>query len=289
MEVLQTPCEMRRMMASLRSGASSIGLVPTMGALHEGHLSLLRASVQRCDQTVASLFVNPAQFGPSEDLERYPRTLERDLQLFEDEGVAAVYVPDTETVYPEGFSTYVEPPEVAKTLEGVCRPGHFRGVVTVVLKLFHAAPPTDVFFGRKDYQQLKVIEAMTRDLDLGIEIVGCETVRETDGLAMSSRNRYLSQQQRASALLLSRALSEVDHTVAEGQRRTETLETGMRRTLLGSAHTHTEGVDKIDYAVVVDAETLSPITEVDRPAVALIAAWVGKTRLIDNRLIGCRS
>ena len=292
MEVLRTPEEARRFTQSLRAGPPAdprtVGLVPTMGALHEGHLSLLRLSKQACDATLASIFVNPTQFGPREDLDKYPRTFERDCQLLEAEGVAAVFVPTTETVYPEGFSTYVEPPEVAKSLEGVCRPGHFRGVTTIVMKLFQCLPATHAFFGSKDYQQLKVIEAMVRDFNVGIEIVAGETIREPDGLALSSRNRFLNDQQRRRALLLSQSLDVVAQLAAEGEHSIDVLQGAMRQTLLGSGRSDsapTKGVDKIDYAVVVDAETFAPITELNRPAVALIAARVGSTRLIDNRLV----
>lgn len=292
MEVLRTPEEARRFTHSLRAGPPAdprtVGLVPTMGALHEGHLSLLRLSNQACDATLATIFVNPNQFGPKEDLEKYPRTFERDCQLLEAEGVAAVFVPATETMYPDGFSTYVEPPEVAKSLEGVCRPGHFRGVTTVVMKLFQCLPATHAFFGSKDYQQLKVIEAMVRDFNVGIEIIAGQTIREPDGLALSSRNRFLNEEQRRRALLLSQSLDVVTQLAAAGEHSIEVLEGALRRTLLGSGHSDSapmKGVDKIDYAVVVDAETFAPISELDRPAVALIAARVGSTRLIDNRLV----
>lgn len=286
MEVIHAPNEARRFTWALREGNRTVGIVPTMGALHEGHLSLIRQSRQTCDATVATIFVNPTQFGPSEDLDEYPRTLRRDCDLLQAEEVAAVFVPTTDSMYPDGFSTYVEPPEVGKSLEGVCRPGHFRGVTTIVMKLFQSMPATHAFFGKKDYQQLKVIEAMTRDLDIGIQIVAGPTVRQSDGLAMSSRNRYLSAEQRRRALLLCRALETVAREVDSGQRDIEVLENVMRRILLGTSHAADAGtqcVDKIDYAVVVDAANLSPIDRLDRPAVALIAAHVGDTRLIDNR------
>lgn len=255
-----------------------------MGALHEGHVSLVQASNETCDATVASIFVNPTQFGPGEDLDKYPRTLEADCELLQAAGVKGAFVPEPDSMYPEGFSTYVDPPEVAKSLEGVCRPDHFRGVTTVVMKLFQAMPATHAFFGKKDYQQLKVIEAMVRDLDIGIEVVPCETLREQDGLALSSRNRYLNDEERQRGLLLSAALSQAEHLVADGQRDPNVIEQSMRQTLLGQGEQ--AGVDKIDYATVVDAKTLTRLSQVDRPAVALIAAFVGKTRLIDNRELG---
>lgn len=316
MEVLHTVSEAQRFTLDRRSQGKSVGIVPTMGALHEGHLSLARAS-QSCDATVATIFVNPTQFGPGEDLDKYPRTLEQDCQALDQLGVDAVFVPETATMYPDGFSTYVDPPEVSRTLEGVCRPGHFRGVATVVLKLFQAVPATHAFFGRKDYQQWRVVEAMARDLNLGIEIVGCPTFRDPDGLAMSSRNRYLSGEERARALKISEALGRVEDAVSQGERRVAELESTMRRCLVGASfpqiqpiasagHAESEvnpvaecsnaavprvstsagspsGLDKIDYATIVASDTLTPLAEVDRPAVALIAGFVGKTRLIDNR------
>ena len=281
MEVIRKPEQARRLTWSLREGSRTVGLVPTMGALHEGHLSLVRQSRQTCDATLATIFVNPTQFAPHEDLQKYPRTLERDCQLLKEAGVAALFVPDNESMYPDGFSTFVQPPEVANSLEGICRPEHFRGVATIVTKLFHMLPATHAFFGEKDYQQLKVIERMVRDLDLAIEIVPGPTVREADGLAMSSRNRYLSDHDRSRALLLSQALCEVAQRVADGEQNVEQLSSGMRQTLLGQGDQ--TGVDKIDYAVIVDADTLSPIARLDRPGVALIAAFVGNTRLIDNQ------
>lgn len=278
METLSTPEEARRFTRALQNDHQSVGLVPTMGALHEGHLSLVKHSMQQCDATIVTIFVNPTQFAPSEDLNQYPRTLEQDCQLLADAGVAAVYVPDAATMYPPGFSTYVNPPEIARTLEGACRPEHFRGVTTVVMKLFQAIPADRAYFGKKDYQQWKVIEAMARDLDVGIEIIAGEIVREADGLALSSRNRYLDPDQRNRALRLSAALSAVANAVAEGERDTSILQDCMRQVLV-----HGDGVDQIDYATIVSDQSLIPLHRLDRPAVALIAARVGKTRLIDNQ------
>ncbi len=277
MQTLSTPEAARQFVWSLRAAGKSVGVVPTMGALHEGHLSLVRLSRQQCDETIATIFVNPTQFGPEEDLQKYPRDLGRDLQLLADQDVAAVFVPSAETMYPEGFSTFVHPPEVALPLEGVCRPDHFRGVTTVVLKLFQAIPATHAFFGKKDYQQLKVIQAMTRDLDVGIEIVAGDIIRQPDGLALSSRNSYLSAEDRRRALRLSQSLNLVSELAAAGERDVEALQNAMRQRLISDS-----GVDRIDYAVVVDAESLAPLSTLNRAAVALIAARVGKTRLIDN-------
>jgi pantoate--beta-alanine ligase len=252
-----------------------------MGALHDGHLSLVRHSKQLCDATVATIFVNPTQFGPHEDLRAYPQTLENDCDLLRDEGVAAVFVPSQDSIYPSGFSTFVQPPEVANSLEGICRPDHFRGVATIVTKLFQLLPATHAFFGEKDYQQLRMIETMARELNLDIEIVAGKTVREPDGLAMSSRNRYLEEADRCRARLLNQALRGAAESVAAGEHDVELLVSAMRQTLLGTGEL--PGVDKIDYAVVVDADTLSPIAKLDRPGVALVAAFVGGTRLIDNQ------
>ena len=294
MEVFHSPDDARRYVWSLRSQGRTVGLVPTMGALHEGHMSLVKAAGS-CDSTVATIFVNPVQFGPNEDLEKYPRTLSEDLEQLKGAGVQAVFTPRQEQMYPEGFSSYVEPPEVAKPLEGIFRPGHFRGVTTVVLKLLQAMPTSHAFFGKKDYQQWRVIEAMARDLDIGTRIIGCETVREHDGLALSSRNRYLDTEQRHRALLLSQALTQTQRALLAGETDPEQLQRGMRQTLLGLktggstsrgpelSSPPTQGVDKIDYAEIVAADTLTTVSSIDRPVVAVIAAHVGTTRLIDNR------
>ncbi len=272
----------RKFVLDARARGSSVGIVPTMGALHDGHLSLIHESRKRCDETVVTIFVNPAQFSPDEDLDRYPRTLDRDLERLSASGVSALFLPTAQTMYPDGFSTFIDPPQVAKSLEGDCRSGHFRGVATVVLKIFNILPATHAFFGRKDYQQWKVIEAMARDLNLGIHILAVETKRESDGLALSSRNRFLSVEQRRRAMLIPESLDCVGELVDGGERNVQNLQTAMHRTLMGTADC---GVDHIDYAVIVDAETLLPLDQVDRPAVALIAVRVGNTRLIDNKVI----
>jgi pantoate--beta-alanine ligase len=253
-----------------------------MGALHEGHLSLVRESVQRCDHTVATIFVNPTQFGPGEDLDQYPRTLDADLDGLRQAGAAAVFVPTSDEIYPPCYSTSIHPPDVALGFEGDVRPTHFAGVATIVLKLFQALPATHAFFGQKDFQQVRVIEAMVRDLNVDIEIVSCEIIREPDGLAMSSRNRYLSQEDRRRARRLSVALSQADNAIARGERNPSSIESIMRSALLADGPQN--GVDSVDYAKVVDPKTLEPITEIRNEAVALIAARVGSTRLLDNRL-----
>ncbi len=274
---IETCDEVRSRVLTLRGQGKTMGLVPTMGALHDGHLSLVRQSTRSCDETVASIFVNPTQFAPDEDLKKYPRTLDQDLDRLRDAGTTMVFVPSVSQMYPEGFSTFVEPPAIARSLEGLCRPGHYRGVVTVVLKLFAAMPVTDAFFGQKDFQQFKVIEAMARDLNLGINLHACETVREPDGLAMSSRNRYLSKEDRIRGLAISKALQATGQAVESGNVDVSSLMQEMAR--------HLHDLDRIDYATIVDAVTLEPIDTIGRDAVALIAAYVGETRLIDNRLL----
>ncbi len=259
-----------------------VAIVPTMGALHQGHLSLVKRARQVADEVVVSIFVNPTQFGPSEDLARYPRPFEEDLSALRSEHVAMVFCPSPATIYPEGFSTYIEPPHVASLLEGRIRPGHFRGVCTVVLKLFQIIPATVAVFGQKDYQQSRVIVTMVKDLNLPIEIDIAPTIRESDGLAMSSRNRYLDEAEHRRALCISRSLRAVQEEFLGGQREPARLEASMRENLrVGSS----DGVDQLDYAVVVNRETLQPVSHFDEPMVALIAARVGTTRLIDNVLL----
>ena len=280
MQIFSDAAEARDAVIKARGQGRKVGLVPTMGALHDGHLSLVKLAQQYCDETVATIFVNPTQFAPTDDLDKYPRTLEQDCEALAAAGVTGVFVPTVETMYPDGFSTFVDPPEVARSLEGVCRPGHFRGVTTVVMKLMNILPTTHAFFGRKDYQQLKVIETMVRDLDVGVTVIAGETIREPDGLALSSRNRYLNHTDRTRALLLSKALNETKKMIAEGERSAEGLQDAMRHVLLGD--NDIAGVDKIDYAVVVNGDTLSQVDQIADNAVALIAAFVGETRLIDN-------
>jgi pantoate--beta-alanine ligase len=250
-----------------------------MGALHAGHISLVEHARRHADITVATIFVNPTQFGPQEDFAKYPRTLDNDLDLLSAAGCDLCFVPAPEDIYPPGFSTFVEPPAVAQPLEGRCRPGHFRGVATVVLKLFHLVPADFACFGAKDYQQLQVIRRLVGDLNLAMQIVACPTVREPDGLAMSSRNRYLSPAEREQATALSRALSRAADLAAAGERRTSVLENAMQHTL------NEAGIRRVDYAVVVDPGTLTATESLTGSARALIAAYVGSTRLIDNREI----
>ena len=278
MKIVESPLEAYAQMDHWRSDSLKVGLIPTMGALHPGHYSLVRRSVAECDVTAATIFVNPTQFGPNEDLHKYPRTLEEDLEGLRERGADLVFVPKAEDIYPPGFSSFVSPPTLAHSLEGEHRPEHFRGVVTVVLKLFHILPAHNAYFGQKDYQQLAVIRRMVDELHVPIRVIGCETIREEDGLAMSSRNRYLSSKDRVRALSLQKALARAQELVQAGCRSIQQLEEGMEEILA-------PGVDRIDYASIVDAETLQEVSELRGVCVALVAAYVGSTRLIDNCIL----
>ncbi|GIK09313.1 MAG: pantothenate synthetase [Chloroflexota bacterium] len=257
-----------------------LGLVPTMGYLHEGHLSLARRAREECDSVVASIFVNPTQFGPTEDLSKYPRDLDRDLSLLEAAGVDLVWTPDNETIYPPGFSTWVEVEGLTKPLEGAARPGHFRGVTTVVAKLFNAVQPQAAYFGQKDAQQAAVVRKMTRDLNFPVEIVVCPTVREADGLAMSSRNSYLSSEERKSAVVLFRALTAAREAFERGERDAESLRKVMSATLASEPRARTQYVSCADY------DTLEELGTVTGKALLSMAVFIGKTRLIDNFVVG---
>lgn len=272
--------ELRTAVAAARTAGRSIGLVPTMGALHAGHLSLVTASVAQGRYTVVTVFVNPTQFGPHEDFSQYPRTLDRDLSLLAAAGAELVFAPEPGEIYPPGFSTFIEPPQVAQPLEGLCRPGHFRGVATVVLKLFHLAQPDVAYFGHKDYQQSLVIRRMVADLNVPVEVRVCPTMREPDGLALSSRNAYLSAAERRQALALSRSLFAAAELVACGEQSAAVVHKRMQQELA------TAGIDRIDYVALVDPETLAEVANLSRPTIALVAAHVGRTRLIDNLLLG---
>lgn len=279
MKFVTSPHEAYAHISHWRREGLRIGLIPTMGALHAGHLALVTRSVSECDITAATIFVNPTQFAPHEDLSRYPRTLESDLDGLRNAKCDLVFVPQNEALYPDGFSTYVQPPAAAEPLEGVCRPGHYRGVCTVVLKLFGILPANIAYFGQKDYQQLTVIRRMVEDLNVNIQIQGCPTVREPGGLAMSSRNRYLNSDQRRAARCLWTALTLVQRSVQEGERNVKSLESAMH------AHLLANGADKVDYARIVHPDSLADLETVDQPAIALIAVHVGSTRLIDNLLL----
>ena len=280
-QIIRTRREAFAWAQAQRAAGRRLGIVPTMGALHQGHLSLLQASLAECDDTILTIFVNPTQFGPHEDFDRYPRDLSADLGLLADEGldVAMVFAPTTDEMYGPHHATSVRPAAVATRWEGAHRPDHFEGVATIVLKLFLTAPAHQAYFGQKDFQQVAVIRAMVRDLDVPIQITSCATVREEDGLAMSSRNRYLSPGERTSALAIHRSLQQAVRAVADGQQDTKQLIDGMRKTLTGA------GIEKIDYVAVVDPDTLEPLRQIDNCGVALIAAHVGTTRLIDNAVL----
>lgn len=266
--------EVRSAVAEARREGRRIGLVPTMGALHEGHMSLVRAACARTDFVVVSIFVNPTQFGPGEDFERYPRDIDGDIEFLAAENVELVFSPTVDTMYASDAQVSVDPGPLAMRWEGEVRPGHFAGVATVVTKLLSIVRPDLAFFGEKDYQQYCLVRRMAADLDLGAGIIGVPIVREPDGLALSSRNRYLSAAERHRALALSEALEAASAALAWGERDPRVLEAAMRESIGDRA--------QIDYAAVVDAETLEPLADVGRAARAIVAARVGSTRLIDN-------
>jgi pantoate--beta-alanine ligase len=277
-QTISDPKALMAKCADLRRAGKRLALVPTMGFLHEGHLSLMREGAKRADVVASSIFVNPTQFGPKEDLSRYPRDLEGDLRKCESAGVSFVFTPMPEQVYPKGYQTYVEVTELEQGLCGARRPGHFRGVATVVAKLFNLFRPDVALFGEKDYQQLRVLKQLNEDLHFGIEVIGMPIIRESDGLAMSSRNTYLSAEERQRALSLSRGLFAARDAFGKGERSSKALIEMVTREL--------KSVQSIDYVEVVDTVTLKPLEQLDRPARMLVAAFVGKTRLIDNIALG---
>jgi pantoate--beta-alanine ligase len=277
MRAVRTVAEIRLALEPIQG---SVGLVPTMGFLHAGHMALVERARRENDYVVVSIFVNPAQFGPREDLGRYPRDMERDLSLLREAGVDLVFAPDVTEVYPEGFGTYVTVEGLSDKLEGAFRPSHFRGVATVVAKLFNIIPANRVYFGQKDAQQVLVLRRMARDLDFRHEIVVVPTVREPDGLALSSRNSYLNAEERQSALVLSRALSVAEEMYRDGERRATEIRSAMRVLLDATP------LVKTDYASVSNPETLEELDRIEDRALVAIAARVGRTRLIDNILLG---
>ncbi len=276
MKVCNTIEEMRAAVRAARRNGKRLGLVPTMGALHEGHVSLVRAAKARCDLVVASIFVNPIQFGPGEDLAKYPRNFDRDLGLLEKEGVDFIFAPSVEEMYPAGAVTYVTVEGLSDKLCGRSRPGHFRGVTTVVSKLFHIVKPDLAFFGQKDAAQAAIIRRMVRDLNMPVQIVICPIVREPDDLAMSSRNAYLDAQQRKSALVLHRSLQEVQMRFDQGEREVAPLIEAGNEVFVQ------ERSVRLDYFEIVNPETLDPVGVVSHDALVAVAAFVGKARLIDN-------
>ncbi len=261
----------------------TIGFVPTMGALHEGHLSLVRRSREENEKTVVSIFVNPLQFGPSEDFARYPRDIEGDVEKLEAERVDILFMPEASLMYPVGFSTRVEVGTISETMCGACRPGHFAGVATVVAKLFHIVKPTRAYFGQKDFQQAVVIRRMVKDLNMDVEIVVCPTVREKDGLAMSSRNMYLSGEQRPAAAVLFRSLKGTAESLASG-----IIQIGEVRHVLRQKILSEPAVSSVDYAGAYDPETLEELAEPKGEILLACAVWIGSTRLIDNILINIK-
>lgn len=276
MERLASKQEVRQAVAEARREGKRIALIPTMGALHEGHLSLVRAAAERADYIIVSVFVNPTQFGQGEDFEAYPRDLARDEDLLGAEGVDLVFAPTPEIMYASDAQVTVDPGPLGALYEGAVRPAHFNGVCTVVTKLFSIALPDLAFFGEKDYQQFVIVRRMARDLDLPVKVVGCPIVRECDGLALSSRNVYLSAEERAAAPVLYQALRTAETLVLDGERDAGVVAGALRDTIAG------EPLAALDYAEVVDAVTLQPVDSVTGPARALVAARFGATRLIDN-------
>jgi pantoate--beta-alanine ligase len=276
MKICKTIPEMRAECRAARREGKRLGFVPTMGALHEGHLSLVRAAKGACDVVAASIFVNPTQFGPTEDLSKYPRTFDRDRELLEKENVDLLFAPSVEEMYPAGAITWVTVEGLSDKLDGHSRPGHFRGVTTIVAKLFHAVEPDAAFFGQKDAAQVAIIRRMVRDLNFAVEIIACPIVREADGLAMSSRNAYLGPEQRRAALVLHRALMRMKKMWEGGERSTRKLiEAG--RDEMGK-----EKSVRIDYVEVVDPDSLEALENAERGALVAVAAFLGTTRLIDN-------
>jgi pantoate--beta-alanine ligase len=279
MKIIQEPQAMQRLADELRTDGRRIALVPTMGYLHEGHLSLMREGRKRADILVVSLFVNPTQFGPQEDLDAYPRDFEHDRRCMQEAGVDVAFAPTDKEMYREGHQTYVTVEEVTRNLCGRSRPVHFRGVATVVTKLFNIVKPHIALFGMKDFQQLVVIRRMVRDLNLDIEIVGCPIVREPDGLAMSSRNKYLNEHERKEALALKKALDRAQDLCRQGERRAQAVVDEARRILDGQSLVRT------DYISICDTDRLEDVEAVEGETIMAIAAFVGSTRLIDNCIL----
>ena len=279
METIHTVEWMKQVARQARAEGRLLGLVPTMGALHEGHLSLVRAAKLECSPVVVSIFVNPKQFGPSEDLRKYPRRVEADRAMLESLGVDYIFAPVTEEIYPPGFRTHVDVEELGARFEGHSRPGHFRGVATVVLKLLEIAQPRCAYFGRKDAQQARIIRQLVHDLNLDARIEVCPIVREADGLAMSSRNAYLSAQERRAATALFRALNAARQQIERGERAAAPVVAEIRRVL------EAEPLASVDYAEIVGADSFEPVARLGGACLALVAVFFGSTRLLDNMLI----
>jgi pantoate--beta-alanine ligase len=279
MHIISSAAEMTAFSKAEQRAGHCVGFVPTMGALHEGHLSLVRAARAQCDVVVVSIFVNPTQFGPNEDLAKYPRSFDRDKAMLQRESVNAIFYPSVEEMYPAGAATWVTVEGLSERLDGRSRPGHFRGVTTVVSKLFNMVQPQFAFFGQKDAAQVAIIRKMVRELNFDVQIVVCPIVREQDGLAMSSRNEYLTAQQRKQALVLSRSLKYVQSQVEQGERCVRKLIAAGKQVMAE------EPAVRLDYFEVVDPDTLEPVSDAGKGALVAMAAYVGTTRLIDNLLV----
>ena len=279
MQPIETIAEMKTACRAVTRPGKTLGFVPTMGALHQGHLSLVRAAKAGCDVTAVSIFVNPLQFGPSEDFAKYPRTPERDLAMLRQLGVDMVFMPSAAEMYPPGAQTFVDVSDIGRKLDGGSRPGHFRGVTTVVCKLFEIVRPDRAYFGQKDAAQAALLRKMVRDLDMDVQVIVCPIVREADGLAMSSRNLYLSAEQRQQALVLNRSLRKVKSAADAGER-----DAG-RLTEIGVKVVAAEPAARLDYFAIVDPDTLQPVARVSSGTLVAVAAWLGATRLIDNMLL----
>jgi pantoate--beta-alanine ligase len=279
MKICVTIPEARAACRAARASHKRLGLVPTMGALHEGHLSLVRAAKAQCDAVAVSIFVNPTQFGPTEDLSKYPRQFDRDRQLLEKEGIEILFAPSVEEIYPDGAVTWVLVEGLSEKLDGRSRPGHFRGVTTIVAKLFNIIEPDAAFFGQKDAAQLSVIWRMVQDLNFPVEIVACPIVRESDGLAMSSRNAYLNREERGRALVLPRSLQQVHQEFQEGERIAAKLIAAAKEVFAREPQV------ALDYFEIVDPDTLDPVERISQKTLVAVAAYVGSTRLIDNLVL----
>lgn len=278
MEIITTVADMKAKVAEWKAQGLTIGLTPTMGALHEGHMSLMERAVKECDRVVTSVFVNPIQFGPNEDYDNYPRDLERDAAIAESKGVSVVFHPSVEEMYPENYNCYVTMETLTDTLCGAKRPGHFRGVCTVVNKLFNIVDPDKAFFGQKDAQQLAIIKRMVSDLNMRVKVYGCPIVREEDGLAKSSRNTYLSAEERKAALCLSRSIFKAQELIEDGERNAAVVKKAVTDVI------EAELLARIDYVEVVSLANMQPVETLGESGLVAIAVYIGKTRLIDNFL-----
>ncbi len=279
MRVIETVADLKAVIRMQKKTGKSIGLVPTMGYLHEGHISLVKTSIHDNDFTIISVFVNPTQFGPNEDYSNYPRSIEKDSRMAAAAGADIIFAPSAKEMYPEGYSTFVNVEGITEIMCGKSRPGHFRGVATVVLKLLNIVEPDNAYFGQKDAQQVAVIKRMTKDLNMNSKIIVCPIVREQDGLALSSRNLYLNSEERKAALVLSKSLFEVENQIKNGERSKEKIIETIKRSI------SEEKLANIDYVTIVDADTLNEISRIDRKVLIALAVKIGGTRLIDNVIV----